>query len=384
MRILLIGCGFHGRGIAYQLANTGGNHELLVADLNKESAARVALKTGAKCLQLDVTNPIRLREALEDIDLVFNATGPYHMLALGVIDAAIDTSTHYVDMNDDHEIAEAIFLDPTWDARARKAGIAIISGCGIMPGLSGMLARLGYEQIDKPEQINIWFSWNYSLQYPAAIQHFLHINSGQGLQFIDGKYIRPGPFSFEEKAQFLKPVSSGWVYYTGVPDPISISCSLPGLRIVTAKGGFHQTKANKFLKDMVGWGLTSYKEVSGAEISPMAFLMRYLNSPQGQRYFHIKPTDIPMAVRVQIKGLHNSKPYSLTYEAHDHSRKGTTSVAALVTLMLANGALDKRGTGSPEGWVQAIPFLKLLLREPEIMVFKINKDGTPERLEANT
>ena len=44
-------------------------------------------------------------------------------------------------MNDDHEVAEALLLDPAWEERARGAGITVLVDCGVVPGLSGMLVR---------------------------------------------------------------------------------------------------------------------------------------------------------------------------------------------------------------------------------------------------
>ena len=160
MRILVLGCGFHGRGIAYQIAAEGEDVELVAVDKDGERARRVAERTGGEWMELDVGDLSRLREAFEGVDTVFNATGPYHLLGLKVVDVAIATNTHYVDMADDHEMTEDLFLNPAWDRRAREAGVAVLSGCGIMPGLSGVLARYGYDQMGRaPNRVNIWFSW---------------------------------------------------------------------------------------------------------------------------------------------------------------------------------------------------------------------------------
>ena len=381
MRVLLLGCGFHGRGIAYHLAKSGRIDELMVADKDPRLAARVADKTGADWLELDVNDSQKLRSTLQGTDVVFNAVGPYHLLGLKVIEAALDTGTQYVDMNDDHEVTEAIFLDPTWDKRAREAGIAVLSGCGIMPGLSGIMARYGYDQIEKPERVNIWFSWNYSLHYPAAIHHFLRINSGLGPQFLNGGYLKPGPFARREDIEFLPPVGTKSVYYTGVPDPVSISQSLPGLMEVTASGGLHQKQADKLIEDMVTWGFTSYDEVPRTGLSPMEFLMTYLTSPHGENYFHVDPVDAPMSVRVRVEGQDDGKLRSFTYEAHDYSRRGTTAVAALATLMIVSGELENRGVGSPESWIAPRPFLQQLLQEPDIKIFELQGGKGPETLQ---
>ena len=219
MKVMVLGCGFHGRGIAYQIAAEGKDVKLVTADKVGERARRVAERTGGEWMELDVEDGAGLRRAFEEVDTVFNATGPYHLLGLKVVEAAIETSTHYVDMADDHEMTEALFLNPDWDRRTREAGVAVLSGCGIMPGLSGVLARYGYDQMDEPQRINIWFSWNYSLNYPSAIHHFLRINSGLAPQFLDGAYVKPRAFANRERIDFLPPVGCKEVYLYGRAGP---------------------------------------------------------------------------------------------------------------------------------------------------------------------
>ena len=285
MKVMVLGCGFHGRGIAYQIAEEGKGVELVAADKDGDRARRVSERTGAEWMALDVDDKVGLKEALSKVDTVFNAVGPYHLHGLKVVEAAIESGTHYVDMGDDHEPAEELFFNPDWDRRAKDAGVAVLTGCGIMPGLSGVLARYGCDRMDVPRRVNIWFSWNYSLNYPAAIQHFLRINSGLAPQFIDGDYVKPGAFANREEIEFLPPVGTKEVYYTGVPDPVTISQSLPGLTEVTASGGLHQAKGNDFMETMVRWGFSSYDNVPGLESSPMEFLMTFLSSEAGEAVF---------------------------------------------------------------------------------------------------
>ena len=380
MRILVLGCGFHGRGIAYQIAAEGQGVELVAADKDGRRARRVGDKTGGEWIELDLEDGAGLRRVLEGVDTVFNATGPYHLLGLKVVETAIATNTHYVDMADDHEMTEELFFNPDWDRRAREAGVGVLSGCGIMPGLSGVLAKYGYDEMDEPRKVNIWFSWNYSLNYPSAIHHFLRINSGLAPQFIDGDYVKPGTFANRETIEFLPPVGCKEVYYTGVPDPVSISQSLPGLTEVTASGGLHQPEGNDFMESMVKWGFTSYEKVSGLNRSPMEYLMTYLASEEGKRHFDIETLGQPMAVRVKVEGQHEGMPCSRVFEAQDFSRRGTTSVAALATLMVASGEIDRTGVGSPEGWLDAEPFLRRVDREPGVELFEVVEGGEARAL----
>ena len=298
-----------------------------------------------------------LREVLAGADAVVNAVGPYHRTALGVVEAAIEAGVHYVDMNDDHEVAEALLLDPSWDERAQRAGVTVLIDCGVVPGLSGLLVRHAVEQLDRTERVAIRFAWNYNRDYPAAIQHFLRINSGGGLQFVDGRHVRMGPFEGREEVDFHEPVGRTGVYFTGIPDPVAIARFIPGVHDATAKGAFYQPEANRLLEDMVRWGFTSYDPPAAGQPSPMEYLLTYLGSPHGERFFDIPRHDLPLALRVEVEGSRSGRPTTLRYEAHDQSRRATTTFTALAALAVAGHELAP-GVLAPEAWPHPGPFLR--------------------------
>jgi saccharopine dehydrogenase-like NADP-dependent oxidoreductase len=366
MRIAVLGCGFHGRGIAYQLA---GSAELRVVDRDGERAEAVADKAGAGWRVADVGDPHGLREALSGVDLVVNAVGPYHRTAVGVVEAAIEAGVHYVDMNDDHEVAEALLLDPSWDERARRAGVTVLLDCGVVPGLSGLLVRHAAELLDRTERVAVRFAWNYNREYPAAIQHFLRINSGRGLQLVDGRHVRMGPFEGREEVDFEEPVGRTGVYFTGIPDPVAIARFVPGVREATAKGAFYQPEANRLLEDMVRWGFTAYDPPAAGLPGPMEYLIAYLGSPQGERFFEIPRHDLPLALRVQVEGTRAGARETLTYEAHDRSRRATTTFTALAALAVARGELGP-GVLTPEAWPEPDAFLEELAADPHIRIWR--------------
>jgi saccharopine dehydrogenase-like NADP-dependent oxidoreductase len=379
MRIVLLGCGFHGRGIAYRLATSVPGIVLSVADRDAGRASALGAKAGLPWSTVDVTDGERLRELLAGVDMVVNAVGPYHRTALGVIDAALDVGVHYVDMNDDHEVAEAVLLDPSWDERARRAGVTVLIDCGVVPGLSGMLARLASERLDRTERVSIRFAWNYNRAYPAAIQHFLRINSGAGPQYVDGRYVRMAPFEGVEDVEFREPVGRASVYFTGVPDPVAIARFIPGVEHATAKGAFYQPDANRLLRDMIRWGFTSYDAPDGAAVTPMEYLLTYLGSPQGERWFEIAREELPLAVRVEVHGRRSGRATVLGFEAHDRSRRATTTFTALAAAAVARREVGP-GVMTPEAWPSPVPFMRELLADPHVGVFAWHDQESPRPL----
>jgi saccharopine dehydrogenase-like NADP-dependent oxidoreductase len=318
---------------------------------------------------VDVADKAGLRSAIKGADAIVNAVGPYHRTALDIVDAAIDSGVHYVDMNDDHEVAEAVLLDPSRDERARRADVTVLVDCGVVPGLSGMLVRYGSNLLDQTEEVSIRFAWNYNRQYPAAIQHFLRINSGRGLQYVNGQLLRKLPLEGLEDIDFQEPVGRTSVYFTGVPDPIAIARYIPGVRTATAKGAFYQEEANRLLGEMIRWGFTSYEPPTADSPSPMDYLVAYIGSQPGERYFEIPRKAVPLAVRVRIDGTRSGRPVSLYYEAHDHSRRATTTFTALAALEAAGGKLAP-GVMAPEAWPHPGRFLSELLRDHHVRILQ--------------
>jgi lysine 6-dehydrogenase len=367
LKVVVLGCGFHGRGIAYQLAGSSGS--VCVADRDGERAETVGSKAGVPWRVADVTDPDGLREALSGAGMVVNAVGPYHRTALGVVEAAIEAGVHYVDMNDDHEVAEALLLDPSWDERARRAGVTVLLDCGVVPGLSGLLVRHAAVQLDRTERVAIRFAWNYNRDYPAAIQHFLRINSGRGLQLVDGRQVRMGPFEGREEVEFQEPVGRTGVCFTGIPDPVAIARFVPGVRNATAKGAFYQPEANRLLEDMVRWGFTAYEPPATGLPGPMEYLVAYLGSPRGERFFEIPRHELPLALRVEVEGERSGSPRTLSYEVHDQSRRATTTFTALAALAVARGELAP-GVLTPEAWPDPASFLRELFADPHIRLFE--------------
>jgi saccharopine dehydrogenase-like NADP-dependent oxidoreductase len=378
MKVVVAGCGFHGRGIAYQLSRQRPGIDLLVVDDDPARARAVGAKAGVPWQQVDVTDRGAVRELLGAADVVVNAVGPYHRTALAVIEVALETNTHYVDMNDDHEVAEALLLDRSWDDRARRAGLSVLIDCGVVPGLSGMLVRYASDQLDDVGHVTIRFAWNYNRAYPAAVQHFLRINSGRGMQYLEGSLVRKGPFEGPEKVHFLEPVGATDTYFTGVPDPVAISRSIPGVVTATAKGAFYQPDANRLLEDMIRWGFAAYDAPDSRQSSPMDYLIGYLSAPQGEPYFDIPRREVPLALRVEVTGSRSAVPTSLNFEVHDHSRRATTTFTALAAQAVIRGELTA-GVHTPEAWPTAAKFLQQLQTDPHIQITEWRDDGPTQR-----
>jgi len=75
----------------------------------------------------DLNNTAALHAALREVKAVIHAAGPFHLTAMQMIEACLQTGTHYLDINGDITVFEMI---KRHDAAAKKAGIMLLPGGG--------------------------------------------------------------------------------------------------------------------------------------------------------------------------------------------------------------------------------------------------------------
>ena len=91
---------------------------------------------------VDLADATELRRALEGMDLVAHCAGPFSATARPMVDACVETGTHYLDITGEIEVFESILPR---DDEARDAGVVLLPGSGfdVVPSdcLAALLAR---------------------------------------------------------------------------------------------------------------------------------------------------------------------------------------------------------------------------------------------------
>ena len=94
MKILAIGgCGSMGRYAIRAAQNYSAIQEIIIADINKESAETFAASLNQKvsAIQLDANDASALKQAMKNIDIVVNTCGPYFKFGAPILSAAISS-----------------------------------------------------------------------------------------------------------------------------------------------------------------------------------------------------------------------------------------------------------------------------------------------------
>jgi short subunit dehydrogenase-like uncharacterized protein len=103
------------------------NLQPVLAGRRKELIEPLASKLNLPYKIFDLDDSAALLDALKDVKVVLHAAGPFQFTAKQMINACLQTGTHYLDINGDIAIFEMI---KQYDAAAKKAGIMLLPGAG--------------------------------------------------------------------------------------------------------------------------------------------------------------------------------------------------------------------------------------------------------------
>jgi lysine 6-dehydrogenase len=241
MRVLALGGGGAMGAVAARVAATlPAVTAVVVADRDLAAARRTAATAQADhppvhAVQVDITDTTALRDLLDDADIVLNTVGPFTRFGPTVLEAAIATGTHYLDICDDPEPTSAMLA---LDERARAAGVTAILGMGASPGISNLLASLAAARLDHVQ--DLYTAWPVDVgadsdddgddsltggngKPSAAAVHWMEQISGVVPAVTDGALTHRQP---------LHPVTlrlpgdrAGTAYVVGHPEPVTLHAS---------------------------------------------------------------------------------------------------------------------------------------------------------------
>ncbi|MDA9024122.1 saccharopine dehydrogenase NADP-binding domain-containing protein, partial [Gammaproteobacteria bacterium] len=212
MKILAIGgCGSMARYALKAAQNFDAIDEIIIADINEESATSFAatLNNKVSAVRLDVSDNQALKLAMKNINIVVNTCGPFFKFGEPILSAAIDSGCHYLDICDDWEpTLEMMKLD----ANAKSAGVSATIGLGASPGLTNLMALIAIRELD--EVTTVYTGWDAGAatidetakqqSTNAAMLHAIEQMTGKVKIYQDSAY------------QMVKPLQAINVEYPGL------------------------------------------------------------------------------------------------------------------------------------------------------------------------
>ena len=332
-------------------------HEVTVGDIRPDAARSLLRRLGApeRVVPVDVEEPASLAQALADVDVVLNATYMRHNVP--VTDAAIAAGVHLVDLGsyypetleqlDRHEAAE-------------RAGSRVVPGCGVAPGLTNILARLGADSLDTVRAIRLYSYITHPLwTSPGIVVTRYDASTGISVVWENGVLVEHPSFNGEERFTFPEPYGEQEVHLVPHPEPVTLPLSID-VDDVVFKVGYppDETRRTRTLIEL-GFDDDTPFEVDGLVISPRRFSTAWI----GRR--GIGPEERSANVKhVRVEGTRDGRPLTLTYDfaveqvGRSASSAITGTVAAIAADLVAQGGAP--GVHPPETAFDARAFVDAL------------------------
>jgi lysine 6-dehydrogenase len=364
MRAIVIGgTGGMGQGVARDLIKQEKITQVTLGDINiglDRVQEKLRASNKVSLVKIDVNDHNGLVNAIKENEVVVNTAGPFYKTAIAVARAAVEAKVNYIDICDDYEAVPILFSSPDIDEAAKKAGITVLTGMGSDPGTNNVLVKWYASQLDRVDEIHLFWVVSIAELAGAAWDHSLHMVTGSIPQYIDGRlqYVEGG--TGEETAQFLEPLGTCVVRYVGHPQPITIPRYIEGVKKVVIKGALIPQWVDELIKAQKETGFLSTEpvDVRGTQVTPYDMTLKLWNTiPKGR-------DNGPAAsgLKVIVKGERNGKQVTYTADIVGRMAPGTGLPASIAALMMDAGDVTVKGVVAPEGCIDPEKFLAALLQ----------------------
>ncbi len=381
MKILQLGVGSVGEVTARILASIPEVESVTLADIDEQRLAAVAPKLPlgkGQTRPLDVEDKEALVRTLSEVDFVINALIPEYNL--DVMNACLETGTHYLDMAaagprdivGTADVDEEIALDDEF----RRKGLTALVFFGMDPGATDVFARALYDEFDTLERLTVYDGDNSSadgVDFAPGFSPSTMVEECLILPphaFEDGRIIRREPLTVSREFDFPAPVGRMRVWNVDHEESQLMPMYLQGKGLRYAD--FFIALADEWVDLLLVWrklGFAHNKEIEfeGARFRPLDLLVSRL------------PRSVDLIGRLHGaacvgtlgEGTKGGKPVRrFMYQTTSHDEafakfgvQGTgfqTGVpAAAAAVMLVRGLVGETGVLAPER-IDPGPFLELM------------------------
>ena len=333
------------------------DHEITIGDLRVDAGHALLRRLGApdRVVEVDVDDPRSLADALANTEVVLNAT--YMRTNVLVTDAAIAAGVHLVDLGSYYP--ETLQQLERHEA-ATAAGCRIVPGCGVAPGLTNILARLGANQLESVDAIAMYSYITHPMwTSPGIVVTRFDASTGTSIVWADGQAVEHPSFSGAERFTFPEPYGEQEVHLVPHPEPLTLPRTID-VRDVVFKVGYpaDETARIRVLLEL-GFDRDEAFTLDDSAISPRRFAAAYI----GRR--GIGPEERSANVKhVRVEGTRDGQPLTLTYDfaveqtGRSASAAITGTVAAIAADLVARGG--PAGVHPPEAAFEPRPFIDAL------------------------
>jgi Saccharopine dehydrogenase and related proteins len=369
-KVLIIGCGGVASVAIHKCCqNSDIFEEIMIASRTKSKCDELKAKldggkTKIYTAQVDADKVEELVALITEFkpDVVLNLALPYQDLT--IMDACLETKTHYIDTANYEPIDEAKFeYKWQWEYKEKfeKAGITALLGSGFDPGVTGVFSAYAQKHhFDEINYIDILDANAGDHGYPFATNFNPEINirevSAKGSYWEEGKWVETEPMEIKREYNFPE-IGNKDMYLLHHEELESLALNIKGIKRIRFFMTFGQSYLTH-LKCLENVGMTSIEpiEFEGKQIVPLQFLKAVLPDPSTLGVRTKGKTNIGCIFKGKKDGkekvyyIYNVCDHQECYrEVESQAISYTTGVPAMIGAMLVmNGTWNKPGVHNIE------------------------------------
>lgn len=360
MKYLVLGAGMMGSAAAYDLARSSPDNQVVLADINIQTAKRSAGAIGSNVhpVRLDVNSNRDLVEAMKGCDAVISAVT--YSVNLQVTRAALQAGVHVCDLGGNNDVVEKQLA---LDEEARAKGVTVIPNSGLAPGLINILAVTASKGFDTLDSIRLRVGGlprhprpplNYQIVF--SVEGLINEYVEQALVIQDGELKHIDSMSGLEEIEFPEPFGKLEAFATSgglstLPELFAGKVRTLDYKTIRYRGHCEKFKT---LLDL-GFATREPMMVGGSVKTNREFFADLLG-----KKLDFGDKDVVLA-RATITGTHDGAEKVLAYEFVDYydekasitaMMRATAFPTSITAQMLAHGTIRERGVKPPE---QCVP-----------------------------
>jgi len=371
--LVLGGAGDMGSAAVRDLVSSGVER-VVIGDFNRVATEKLVKelkggRTDVSGVFVDANDRRSLVGTIAQSDVVINTIGPFYRYENMIVDAAIEAGKDYVDICDDHDATLKVVERDEEIARGKSR---VLIGMGWTPGITNVLARAGYDSLDRTTDINIgWSGSAADASGIAVISHVFHAVTGEVPMYLDGKLEYVPARQFKREIEFPEPISRIETYFVGHPEPITIPRYLKGVKNVTLRGALVPEWQNHLVSQFADIGLTEDKlvRVGNVDVSSRDFLSSFVHQTMEQ----FKSGGVEVSgFWVEIVGERGNKKTTIEYSGADKMQRLTGWSASIGAQEISKNRNLNPGLYAPEGAIDPASFIQEL-KKRNVKIRRIEK-----------
>ena len=362
MKAAVLGSGLMGSVIGWDLAASKDVDQVVVADVNRGRLEEVMKRSPGKKMSIEVLDIKDRKKAvsfLKRFDVAASAL-PHGIVHLSDL-AAVEAGAKMVNIAFEDEQMDL-------DDKAKESGALLIPGCGLAPGLGGVLLAHALQTLGGGDEGHILVGGLPQKPVPPFDYRLVFSIVGLLREYIedarvvrDGSLVKVRPFSSVESYEFPSPVGRLEGFPTdGLATLVYTMKGMKTLDEITLRWPGHAEKMNTLME--AGFFSREKVNAGGAEVSPLEVSWAVL----GKKLAEGDPRDLTV-MRVIANGKKGRMVYDMV-DRYDEKKKissmgkTTAYTASIVAQMVGRGEIRGPGVIPPEKAIQGTK-VDLLLSE---------------------